>query len=295
MFFRNIFFYMVGIVFLALAKVKNIIKGYSKPKPFGIAEADRCIEYDIHIADEWLSYYREYTKNSTINDKNILELGPGSDLGIGIYLLAEGANRYDACDVNDLIKSTPDSFYERLFQKLESRNPQANFEIIRNELKDAKAGKPSRLNYVVRDDFDIVSAFGEGSIDVVFSNAAFEHFDDIESTFSQLSKVCKPGAILVAGIDLQTHSRWIREEDPNNIYRYPSYLYNRFWFRGIPNRVRPFQYKNALERCGWTDIIITPAKKCEDHNNSYSGLNKAFADIDNQMEYLTIMLCARKK
>ena len=295
MFLRNTFFYMAGIVFLALAKAKNIIKGYSSPKPFDISESDRCIEYDIHIVEHWLSHLREYTHtDNSLTDKNVLELGPGSDLGIGIYLLSKGCSQYNACDVNDLMKSTPDSFYEQLFERLESINSQANIDFLKRQLKEAKAGNPSRLSYVVRNDFDIVSAFGEATVDLVFSQAAFEHFDDIDATISQLSAVCKPGAILVAEIDLKTHSRWIRDKDPNNIYRYPCYVYNTFWFRGIPNRVRPFQYKEAFERFGWTDISITSLSKLNDHNSSYSGMNKAFADDRNQMDYLSIMLCARK-
>ena len=295
MFFRNAFFYMAGIVFLALAKAKNIVKGYSSPKPFDISEIDRCIAYDIGIVDHWLSLLREHTHaNGSLTDKNVLELGPGSDLGIGIYLLSKGCYQYNTCDVNDLMESTPDDFYEQLFKRLESMDSQTEIDSLRRELREAKAGKPSRLNYVVRDDFDIVSAFGEATVDLVFSHAAFEHFDDIASTISELSVVCKPGAILVAAIDLRTHSRWIRDKDPNNIYRYPSYLYDAFWFRGIPNRVRPYQYKEALERFGWTDISIAPLSRLSDQNRGGSAVNNAFADDKNQMDYLSIVICARK-
>ncbi len=129
---------------------------------------------------------------------------------------------------------------------------------------------------------------------MVFSQAVFEHFDDIHSTISQLSKICKSGAVLVAEVDLKTHSRWIRDKDPNNIYRYPKWLYNLFWFRGIPNRLRPFHYKEALERFGWKDITITPLATLDDCDNSYSGLDRMFSDSKNQRSYLSIMICAKK-
>lgn len=292
---QNGFFYGAGIVMLGLAKAKNIIKGYSTPKPFDVSESDRCIEYDIHVVENWLSGLREYTHiDNALTDKNILELGPGSDLGTGIYLLSKGCSRYNACDVNNLMKSTPDSFYERLFERLASMDGQRDIAFLSGQLKEAKAGNPSRLNYVVRHDFDIRSAFGELSIDLVFSQAAFEHFDDIEATISQLSAVCKPNAILIAEIDLKTHSRWIRDKDPNNIYRYPRWVYDMFRFRGAPNRVRPFQYKEAFERSGWTDISIVPLHKANDRDSSCTGVNRAFADERNEMDYLSIMLCARK-
>ena len=89
MFLRNCFFYFAGIFFLALAKVKSVIKGYSSPKPFALSEIDRCIEYDFNVVDHWLSYLSVYTgpSNDHLKNKNVLELGPGTDLGIGIYLL----------------------------------------------------------------------------------------------------------------------------------------------------------------------------------------------------------------
>ncbi len=292
---RDSFFYMAGIGFLALAKTRNIFQGYSSPKPFDISDTATCIEYDIRIVEHWLSHLQRYMHGAvSLAGKNVLELGPGSDLGIGICLLAEGCSQYNACDVNDLMKSTPDSFYEQFFEKLESINSQTNIDFLKKQLKETKAGNPSRLNYVVHNDFDIISAFGQSTVDLAFSQAAFEHFDDIDATISQLSAVCKPGAVLVAEIDLKTHTRWIRDKDPNNIYRYPDWIYNAFWFRGIPNRVRPFQYRDALKRHGWTDITITPLAKLNGRDSSYSGMNRTFADNRNQMDYLSVMLCARK-
>ena len=292
---KNAFFKIAGIGFLFLAKVKNILKGYSSPKPFDISETEKCIDYDINVVEEWLSHLQNYAGNNfSLEGKNVLELGPGSDLGIGIYILAKGCSQYNACDVNDLMKDTPDRFYDQLFKKIENITNSTDVDFLRKQLHKVKTGVTSRLNYVVRDDFDIVSAFGKSSVDLVFSQAAFEHFDDIKLTFSHLSTVCRPNAILVAEIDLKTHSRWIRDKDPNNIYRYSNWVYNVFWFRGIPNRVRPFQYKEVLENLGWRDITITPLRKLNDHSDSYSGMSKNFSYKKNQMEYLSIMLCARK-
>jgi len=291
----NTFYYIVGIGFLALAKAKNFLQGYTSPKPFDISETTQCIQYDINVVDHWLAHLQKYTHNSYyLVGKNVLELGPGSDLGIGCYLISMGCSRYNACDVNDLMKSTPDSFYEQLCKNLENKNFPTDIGFLKKQLEKTKAGKPSQINYVVNNDFDLISAFGKSTINLVFSQAAFEHFDDIELTFSNLDVICKPDSILIAEIDLKTHSRWIRKKDPNNIYRYPNWVYNKFWFRGIPNRIRPFQYKEMLERLGWKDIKITPLKKLNAHDSCYAGMHKNFSDKKNQMDYLSIMICARK-
>lgn len=296
MLLRNAFFYTTGIIFLALAKAKNILKGYSSPKPFNMSELERCIEYDIRVVDEWLSYLSSYTQNDrALEGKHVLELGPGSDLGIGLYLLSKGCRKYSACDVNNLIESTPDKFYEQLLQKIAALDNQANINHLKAHLDSAKAGKPSQLNYVLRDDFDLVTAFGPETVDIVFSQAAFEHFDDIETTIAQLAAVCKPNAVLVLEIDLRTHSRWITPKDPNNIYRYSDTLYNIFKFRGSPNRVRPHQYIEAFKQNGWQDIELIPGVQVGAHQDSYSGMNKQFSGLRNQMDYLTIKICARKQ
>ncbi len=84
----------------------------------------------------------------------------------------------------------------------------------------------------------------------------------------------------------------IREKDPNNIYRFPEWLYRLFYFRGIPNRVRPYQYKKALEQFGWKNVTVSPLKAIK--NPPYSGMNNAFSSDKNQMDYLSIIICAKK-
>ena len=78
-------------IILILSKIKSVISGYSTPKPFGISDFQRCVEYDIKVVDGWVKMLRKYIKDDKIhnlNNKSILELGPGSDLGVGLYLLS---------------------------------------------------------------------------------------------------------------------------------------------------------------------------------------------------------------
>jgi SAM-dependent methyltransferase len=293
---RNFFFFAAGIVFLALAKAKNVLRGYATPKPFDVSETDRCVEYDFGVVDRWLSRLEAYAPDSgPLEGKSVLELGPGSDLGIGLYLLSKGCATYHACDVNPLMDRVPDRFYEAVFARMAGRIDGARIEVLREQLREARAGRPSRLAVVVREDFDLGAAVGEGAIDRVFSQAAFEHFDDVEATVGQLGAVCKPGAILVAEVDLKTHSRWICDRDPNNIYRYPAWLYRVFRFRGSPNRLRPFHYAEILERNGWTDVRMECLNRCGDPARDCSGLDPEFTDLRNQMDWLSMSLCARKK
>jgi SAM-dependent methyltransferase len=290
---RGAFMYMAGLGFLTLAKAKNILRGYSSPKTFELAETDRCVAYDLKVVDEWLLHLAGYTGSALLRGKAVLELGPGSDLGIGLYLLAKGAAAYNACDVNDLTQHAPKSFYSALIDRITAVQPGANREYLESQIDGVRRRTASNLRVVVRSDFDLVSSFGADSIDLVFSQAAFEHFDDVVRTVQQLSVVCKPGAAIVAEIDLKTHSRWIRDKDPNNIYRFSNSIYRAFWFRGIPNRVRPYQYKEIFEQHGWVDVTITPVERTS-HGQNAGTVDEQFADARNQLDYLSIVLCARK-
>jgi SAM-dependent methyltransferase len=292
---RDLFLYAAGLGFLALAKAKHVLKGYSSPKPFSLAETDRSVAYDLKVVDEWLAHLERFTgRKDGVREKRVLELGPGSDLGVGLYLLAKGAAAYNACDVNDLTSGVPDSFYTALLDRVRAVEPAADLPSLATELKSARAGASSRLRLVVRKDFDLVAAFGAQSIDLVFSQAAFEHFDDVRDTVARLSTVCKPGALIVAVIDLKTHSRWIRDKDPNNIYRYPKWLYERFWFRGIPNRVRPHEYREAFAEHGWIDISTTPLAQLDDPLRAQAAASARFKDPRNELTHLSVVLCARK-
>ena len=291
---RDAFYFAAGIGFLALAKGKHTLQGYTSPKPFDVTEIDRCIDYDQRVVDEWLAALHRYSGSTELAGKNVLELGPGSDLGVGLFLLARGAAKYNACDVNNLVARTPPELYEALFARLRGHANGQDVGALRAELDQQRNSRPSRLNYVVRPDFDLVAAVGPGSIDQVFSQAAFEHFDDIDAVVRQLTQVCKPGARIVAEIDLKTHSRWIRDHDPNNIYRYPDALYNLFHFRGIPNRVRPHQYEEAFARHGWQNIQANALAKVGNGASAPSAWSRRFQADVNRMDCLSIMFCATR-
>jgi len=112
----------------------------------------------------------------------------------------------------------------------------------------------------------------------------------------RLEAVTKPGTIMIAEVDLRTHSRWIRDKDELNIYRYSDWTYNLLRYPGTPNRVRPYEYRDALERFGWTKIETKPLTVLSNERFSVvrQSLAKRFRGENNEMEQLSIILCATK-
>jgi len=94
----------------------------------------------------------------------------------------------------------------------------------------------------------------------------------------------------------QTHSRWIRDKDPLNIYRYSEQIYKMSHFRGQPNRVGVEEYRQYLVENNWENIIIEPIKELNKNNlkTIRPYLSKKFRNRE-FMSYLVFRIYAVKK
>ncbi len=286
------FYYVLGLVLLFAAKAKHTLQGYRTPKP-GVMDDQQCIHYDMHIADTWLDVLDRYVGTGILHGANVLELGPGSDLGTGIYLVAKGARTYCALDAFNLAGKVPREFYDAFISQIAGSGETAASAAERQRLTTALWGPTKVVDYVVDPTFDVATALKGRSFDIIFSNAAFEHFDNVEKTLMAVSSVAKKNAALVCCVDLMTHTRWIRKRDPNNIYRYSDRLYSLAAFKGIPNRIRPHQYKTLLEEYGWENVTIIPDLRL--YGFDTGSLARRFRDPINAMDLLTITIVATKR
>jgi SAM-dependent methyltransferase len=292
--FKNHAFTCAGLGFLALAKLQHLLRGYKTPRPFSPADAERTVAYDLRVVEEWERALEQYGVGpGTFVGRSILELGPGPDLGVGVTLLAKGAASYAAMDVHRLAFDAHPAFYERLFQSLDLDHEAAT--ALQADIRAAQNERPTRrLEYLVRKDFDLPAAFAGRKFDLFVSQAAFEHFDDVERTIQDLSTLAADNARLVFGVDLKTHSRWISERDPLNIYRYGDGLYRALSFKGSPNRVPLSSYVKALTEAGWTDIRTFDEVAVDEADFAAvkSHLHPRYRQDENR--YLWVVLCARR-
>jgi SAM-dependent methyltransferase len=289
----NCLHYCVGAAFLLANKIRHAVTGYRTPRPFDASQIARAVEYDFSVVDGWLDCLKQYSSgDSGLAGKSVLELGPGADLGVGLIMLAGGSAKYTAFDVHNLVDSASGEFYDKVFEQLADR---ADIDSLRRELALTGEGAGDKLCYQCDPDFDL-SVLPDNSVDLIVSQAAFEHFDDLHRTIEQMSKLARPGAVLVCEVDLSTHTRWIRGRDPLNIYRYSDAFYNLMKFRGSPNRVRPQEYREMLSAAGWCDIQQFPLAVLDTDyvQRVQPKLAQRFKDPANEMECLSIMLCARK-
>lgn len=296
---HNHFYSLVGRLFILLNKIRHEVRGYQTPRSFSTTDHTKVWSYDQDVVKGWERALHEYTKNFMLSGKHILEIGPGADLGIGLLLLSRGVQSYHAIDINPLALEMHHDLYEYIFAEL-ARDPlsQVSVDTLRQYLDSSRETTEidKKLDYRVDPQFDL-RVFKNSNIDLVVSQAAFEHISEFEKTATMLEDTVVPGGVLVAEIDFQTHTRFLRDRDPLNIYRYSDTFYNRFAFRESPNRLRPHEYTAALEKHGFTNIVFVPLRILD---TSYMHavqrtLAPRFQDDTNRMEVLSGVILATKK
>ena len=291
---RNRFFYAAGLAALGVASLRHRTRGYRRPTAFVPTDHGQSVTHVREIVEDWRSSLVRFHGDVGIRDCDVLELGPGATLGTGVLLAGLGARSYLAVDRFPLSQTTPAAFYEALVASapLTGSDP----ERLRAAADAVIAHATDPVAYAADPAFDIRRAAGERSFDLIVSNAAFEHFDDVDAVIEAVSALARPGARFLAMIDFQTHSRGIRTRDPNGIYRYGSRLYRSLSFPGQPNRCRPERYVAALERCGWIGATVTPVDVADPGYAAWSraGLAPEYRSADAQMDILTGIVLARR-
>lgn len=189
---KSLAYYWIGIPFLFLAAAKNRLRGYTTP-----TENNGSVESSRKHVDGQFQAWCETLGEGIWDGKRVLELCPGDSLGVGVRALESGAVSYMAVDM---------------------------FSLVKPENSAAIAKDPAtleKLSYKVDREFCIPEMVGGRKFDLIISCVAFEHHDDPARTIREIGEVTAEGGMTAHIIDFISHSRWIRQKDPNNIYRYP--------------------------------------------------------------------------
>ncbi|MFC3691394.1 methyltransferase domain-containing protein [Chenggangzhangella methanolivorans] len=288
---RNTAMYALGLGFMALAWSKDKLTGYSTPNTVASDDLGGRIDYVHDVFDSWRRFLPD---DFDLRGKDVLELCPGSSRGAGVLFLAHGARSYRAVDIFQLAARETADFHELVLDCLPQGD--ARPEDIERARQIVRSPGSDLFTYATGRDFDVVRLAGGRSFDLIVSCAAFEHYDDIEKTIADCTEVARPGCQSAHIVDFQTHSRWIREHDPNNIYRYPESLYRLFFFPGQPNRRRPKDYERAFRANGWSDVHVSKSRVVAPElvGPSTTGLAAPFDAPDMDMTMLDGVVLARR-
>lgn len=282
---RRSAYFAAGLGLMALAWAKNRVSGYTTPSLVAHDDLPGAIAYVRDVVEDWLKYL---PADSKLSGRDVLELCPGASLGTGALLLALGARSYHAIDKFALLRDPP-GFYDSVLDGLDARFAPAD--IARARSVAASGGLSYRADFA----FDIEALAEYRRFGLMTSYVALEHFEDIASAARAMANLAAPGCLALHMIDFRTHTRWIRDVDPNNIYRYPAALYRLFGFPGQHNRLRPDDYVEAFVRAGWRDVAVLPAEHVPEalRPHGLGGFTARFAQPEARMDMLAGVLVAR--
>lgn len=280
--------------------LKNIGAGISLFKHFKEKHSQRRfdlltnIERPFDIFEEMLS---RCGRSLDIENKAILEIGPGNSLTIGLIFLACGAKKIYFIDrFKHLIWDEYDiAFHKKVLRKIEEKK----FPFSALATKSVAFARNGSINF---DPDRIEYSFGDVaslpldncSIDCVFSNAVLEHVHSIKEAINEISRVTRPGGIGIHGIDLRDH---FFQATPLRLLQYPDWLWNLMtWNRsGYTNRLRISDYLDLFRKTDFRIERWMPTREYKGSTAEVKLNNKFKSYPQNELKILAFWILLRKK
>jgi len=149
---------------------------------------------------------------------DVLEIGPGSNLGVGLLMLLAGAKSFTCLDV---VPSAPDKAPEALYPALvamAARFPDTY--LVAPTLLERARQDPGGLAHALLDRISYRSpedigatTLPDASQDFIFSHSCFEHFADPAGAIAQIARLLRPDGVTSHQIDLRDHRNFDRPFD----------------------------------------------------------------------------------
>jgi SAM-dependent methyltransferase len=199
------------------------------------AEAAKSARYCYSV---WLRHLVMAAENGLATDARVVaELGPGASLGAGLAALLCGAEQYYAFDVVEHTETQRNlSVFDDMVELLRARTPipdEKEFPLVCPRLKsyafphalltearlesaltDTRVARIRRSLEDVRSPGSMIQyrapwtgdkVLQAESVDLVFSQAVFEHVDDLQMAYQAMWRWLRPGGFVSHTIDFRSH------------------------------------------------------------------------------------------
>ncbi len=257
-------------------------------------------EYPLTVFHQHSTVLAPLRKDCLMN-ADVLEIGPGSNLGVSILMLLAGAKSVTCLDAVPLALSKSS---QALYPALVARAAQfpdtylvapTLLERARQDPEGLARELLKRINYRAPEDIG-ATTLPDASQDFIFSHSCFEHFADPTGAIDQIARLLRPGGIASHQIDLRDHRNFDRPLD----FLAHSDLAWRMATSHAPHRVRNrwrvSEYRAGFEKPGLEVVYIEAVHRIAVTEEMRQSFYQHFQDMDlDDLGALVILIVARKR
>jgi SAM-dependent methyltransferase len=232
---------------------------------------------------------------------DVLEIGPGSNLGFGLLALLAGAN--SATCVDDAALAQQGSLAELYpaLVKTAATYPETYLvapALLERATQDAEGLAKEllgRVSYRAPLDF-AKNTLPAASLDVICSHTCFEHFADPAEAIAQIARLLRPGGVTSHQIDLRDHRDF---DHPLEFLTYNETLWrlaNSNHPHAVRTRWRASQYRAAFEKQGLEVLYLEVTHKMTVTEDMRRRFARRFQQMDlADLGILGLLVVARKR
>lgn len=247
----------------------------------GSTHAGLSLQESLSYIDTVYGDYLRYggLNGGTIAGKNILEIGPGDNLGVALRFIAAGAAKVVCID--RIYTSRDNRQQYNIYLALRDRLSREEIERFDSavRLEDGKAGFCSdRIKYIYGVDIkDPGDALKDEKFDLVISRAALEHVYGIDSAVGVMDGHLNRGGYQIHKVDLRDHGMFTLDGgNPFLFLTVPKPAWRLMTkHSGKPNRKRADYFERKFKELGydynaWITHLMTRADEIVPHKKQIS-------------------------
>lgn len=217
--------------------------------------------------------------NEYLKGKHILEYGPGNILGVALFFYAYGAQEVHCVDRFSFNIISPENLavYHMIINSLKEDEKIRACHAFKKYGEPQSGFDPDKIKLIVSKN----GLSGENDkYDLIISRAVFEHVNDLDKTFLDISKALKKEGVSIHQVDLRSHN--LDRYKDFDFLTLPPFVYRLMYsHKGFPNRWRIDQYKELADKFRLKYLKFEPTGKLDSNKIDliYAKLAKPFRGL----------------
>ncbi|CCE24374.1 methyltransferase domain-containing protein [Methylotuvimicrobium alcaliphilum] len=254
--------------------------------------------YFFQCYEDYLRYL-DLTDDSIkdyLNNKVLLEYGPGDLPGMALIFYAKGANKVYCVDRFPLLSFSAfnSEALQTIIDKLSPDEQQRAKNCFKEFGNPGSGLKPECIEYITHKKG--LSQLDQ-AIDLIYSRAVLEHVNSLPETFQDMYRALKPSGIALHKVDLKSHG--LHQENPLDFLTWPDYLWNIMYCnKGVPNRYRIDKYRKVIGQTAFKIELLEAVEECDEETAQKikPKLAKKFSDISIvDLKWLSFWMRVKKR